>query len=48
MPISEVLVAIPIIAARYMKWEITGPSWTPNQVGGSFVPFADEAGTGRR
>jgi hypothetical protein len=27
------------IAARYEKWEITGPGRTPNQVGGSFVPF---------
>jgi hypothetical protein len=28
------------IAARYERWEITGPGWTPSQVGGSFVPFA--------
>lgn len=27
------------IAARYEKWEITGPGWTPSPVGGSFVPF---------
>jgi hypothetical protein len=30
------------IAARYEKWEITGPGWTPSQVGGSFVPFVAE------
>ena len=28
------------IAARYEKWEITGPGWVPSDVGGSFVPFA--------
>jgi hypothetical protein len=41
MPISEVLFAIPIIAARYAKWEITGPGWTPSNVGsGTFGHLA--------
>jgi hypothetical protein len=35
------------IAARYEKWEITGPGWTPNPVGGSFVPFAGPVQTAR-
>ena len=29
------------IGARYEKWEITGPGWTPSPAGGSFVPFAE-------
>jgi hypothetical protein len=32
--------AWPEIAARYERWEITGPGWTPSPAGGSFVPFA--------
>ena len=35
------------IAARYLKWEITGPGWTPADVGGSFVPFVAEMGRGK-
>jgi hypothetical protein len=34
------------IAARYEKWEITGPGWTPNPAGGSFVPFASKRSGG--
>jgi hypothetical protein len=29
------------IGARYEKWEIIGPGWTPSPAGGSFVPFAN-------
>lgn len=31
------------IAARYSKWEITGPGWTPPSLGGTASQLADPA-----